>query len=214
MTSFMKQLNNDMADMLVRAQPALVRVASGRRGMGSGIIWGANGLIVTNAHVVHRRGPSVIFADDAKLPAQVLGIDRQNDLAALQVDASDLPAIEVGRSRELRSGQVVVALGFPWGITGAVTTGIVVATGENLMGMPGGSRELIAVSLQLRPGFSGGPLIDDQGRVIGVNVMMAGPEIGLAIPAHVVEDFLSKVAAQHHQPAPESEAMASPAVSV
>jgi len=190
MANFLRQLNGDTADMLDRAWPALVRVASGRRGVGSGIIWDSNGLIITNAHVIRRSKPLIVFGDDTSQSAEVVGVDRRNDLAALRVDAQNLPAIEVGDSQGLRSGQIVMAMGHPWGVTGAVTSGIVVGSGHHLEGMPGGDRELIAVSLHLRPGFSGGPLLDDQGRLVGVNVMMAGPEVGLAIPAHVVEAFI------------------------
>ena len=190
----MREINDASAVLIEKVMPALVQVTSGRRGAGAGIIWSHDGLIITNAHVIRRSKPQVIFSDGKTFPADVLGIDRENDLAALRIEANDLLAAEVGHSRELVSGQMVIALGHPWGITGAVTSGMVVSSGRSLAGMPGGERELIAISLHLRPGYSGGPLIDDQGRVVGVNVMMAGPEVGLAIPSHVVNEFLKALA--------------------
>ncbi len=214
MTSFLRQLNDDSANLIDRVQPALVQVTSGRRGAGAGIIWSSDGLIITNAHVIRRHTPQVIFGDGKSLSARVLGVDRGSDLAALAVEATGLPSLEIGNSRELRSGQVVIALGHPWGITGAITSGIVVSAGKNLLGMPGGDRELIAVGLHLRPGYSGGPLVDDRGRIIGVNVMMAGPEVGLAIPAHVVEEFLKALWEQVRDEAPEPGWVPHPAVDV
>jgi serine protease Do len=210
----MKEVNDASALLIEKVRPTLVQVTSGRRGAGAGIVWSSDGLIITNAHVIRRSKPQVIFSDGKTLPAEVLGLDRENDLAALRVEAKDLPAVEAGNSRELGSGQMVMALGHPWGIIGAVTSGMVVSSGRNLAGMPGGERELIAVSLHLRPGFSGGPLIDDQGRVVGVNVMMAGPEVGLAIPSHIVEEFLKALAEATEDEAPQPQWAPSPAIDV
>ena len=213
-TNAMRQINDDAASLIERVRPTLVQVTSGRRGAGAGIVWSSDGLIITNAHVIRRSKPQVVFGDGKTLPAEVLGIDRENDLAAIKVEAKDLPAAEAGNSREMGTGQMVIALGHPWGIIGAVTSGMVVGSGQNLAGMPGGDRELIAISLHLRPGFSGGPLIDDQGRVVGVNVMMAGPEVGLAIPSHVVEEFLKAMAEAMKDDSPQPQWMPFPAIDV
>ena len=210
----MREINDASALLIEKVMPTLVQVTSGRRGAGAGIVWSSDGLIITNAHVIRRSKPQVIFSDGKTLPAEVLGIDRENDLAALRVEGKDLLAAEVGNSRELISGQMVIALGHPWGITGAVTSGMVVSLGSNLAGMPGGDRELIAISLHLRPGYSGGPLIDDQGRVVGVNVMMAGPEVGLAIPSHVVEEFLKALADAMKDESPQVQWAPAPAIDV
>ena len=205
MASYWQQFNDGLAEASTEAGKSLVQVSNGRRGAGAGIIWDAGGLIITNAHVVRRSSPKVILQDGREFPARLLGYDKHNDLAALAIDASDLPAVTPGDSRSLRSGEVVIALGYPWGIIASATAGIVVTSGSGLPDMPGGRRELISLSLSLRPGYSGGPLLDSAGRVVGINVMMAGPEVGLAIPVHVVETFVAELMKEVRQAAPHGQ---------
>ena len=81
-------------------------------------------------------------------------------------------------------------MGHPWGVAGAATGGVVIGVGTDLPEMPLTDREWIAVSLRLRPGHSGGPLVDAEGRLVGINTMMVGPEVGMAVPVHVIKDFL------------------------
>ena len=130
--------------------------------------------------------------DGTPLPARLLARDEGRDVAALLVQGKELTPIELGTSRDLQTGQWVLAVGYPWGVAGAATAGIVIGTGEDLPGTPSPAREWIAVSLGLRPGHSGGPLVDVQGRLVGVNTMMAGPEVGMAVPVHVVKEFLRR----------------------
>jgi len=99
-----------------RARPSLVHVLSHGRGAGAGTIWHALGLIVTNAHVAGAGRLTVRCLGDAEYPAKVLARDDRLDLTALAIEAEDLPAIELGASRQLRSGQLVLAMGHPWGI--------------------------------------------------------------------------------------------------
>jgi len=205
MASYWQQFNDGLAEASTEAGKSLVQVSNGRRGAGAGIIWDAGGLIITNAHVVRRSSPKVILQDGREFPARLLGYDKHKDLAALAIDASDLPAVTPGDSRSLRSGEVVIALGYPWGIIASATAGIVVTSGSGLPDMPGGRRELISLSLSLRPGYSGGPLLDSAGRVVGINVMMAGPEVGLAIPVHVVETFVAELMKEVRQAAPHGQ---------
>jgi serine protease Do len=131
--------------------------------------------------------------DGRILSARVLGYDAENDIAALGVDGHKLPVAEIGDSRELRPGQCVFALGNPWGVIGSVTAGIVVGTDGARSKMRAGDREWIVVDLQLRPGNSGGPLVDVGGRLVGINAVMSGPEVGLAVPIHVVKGFLARL---------------------
>jgi S1-C subfamily serine protease len=106
------------------------------------------------------------------------------------VDAKNLPTIEPGESKKVRPGEWVTSVGHPWGVLGSATSGIVIGLESSPNGSPDSRREFIAVSLHLRPGYSGGPLLDVQGRLIGINTMMNGPDVGIAIPVHVVKRFL------------------------
>src|SRR5262245_58207394 len=127
MSNLLRQFSNDLAAVGETVLRSLVQVRNGRRGAGAGTIWHADGLIVTNAHVVDggMRGQAsareplmVLLPDGRELPARVLARDSEHDLAALRVDAQGLPAIELGDSRQLHPGQIVLCLGFPWGVTG------------------------------------------------------------------------------------------------
>ena len=126
------------------------------------------------------------------LPARILAKDPERDLAALQWKGGHhrLPTIQLGDSRTLRAGQWVLALGHPWGVEGAATAGIVIGMGADWPEMPNNGRDWISISLHLRPGHSGGPLVDAQGRLVGINTMINGPDVGVAIPTHVVVEFL------------------------
>ncbi len=194
MTTLLQQINDELGGLVAGVKRSLVQVQSGDRGGGAGSIWHPDGLIVTNAHVVRTRAPQVALPDGTRLAARVLAHDRHQDVAVLSVAATGLLSIELGDSRALQPGQWVTALGHPWGIHGAATSGVVIGVGpdlsETLPEMPPGDRELIVVGLQLRPGYSGGPLVDDRGRLVGLNTMMVGPEVGVAVPVQVVKKFL------------------------
>ncbi|MBI2856085.1 MAG: trypsin-like peptidase domain-containing protein [Chloroflexi bacterium] len=187
-----QQLNAEMASGVENARRALVQVHHGRRGTGAGTIWHPEGLIITNAHVVSGGPLRVTLPDGVALPARLLSRDPDLDLAALMVDASGLPTIEVGNSRDIRPGQWVMALGHPFGVKGAATAGVIVGTGWELPGVPISRREWIIANLSLRPGHSGGPLLDACHRLIGINTMMASPDMGLAVPVHVIKAFLTE----------------------
>jgi serine protease Do len=184
-------LNADMADAIDRVHRSLVHISNGR-GAGAGTIWHSDGLIVTNAHVVQgRHHLKVRLPDGRTLPARLLAADPDRDLAALSVDATDLPTIEIGDSRQVRPGQWMMAVGHPWGIQGSVTSGVVIGSGDALPEMRPG-RDWIALSLHMRPGHSGGPLVDSQARLIGINTMITGPDVGFAIPVQTVKTFLKE----------------------
>ncbi|UCC65457.1 MAG: trypsin-like peptidase domain-containing protein [Anaerolineae bacterium] len=191
MAEVLQQLNLDMSSVVEDVRRSLVQISNGWRGAGAGTIWHSDGLILTNAHVVGRRSLQVTLPDAQKLPARLLAHDRRLDLAALNVDATALPTIELGNSKRLQPGQWVLALGHPWGVPGAATAGVVIGVGPSPE-MPLPQRELIQVSLHLRPGYSGGPLVDVKGRLLGINTMMAGPDVGLAVPVHEVKAFLRR----------------------
>lgn len=204
-SELLQQIDADLAAVVASARRSLVEISNGRRGQGAGTIWHADGLIVTNAHVVHGQSPKVTLPDGRELPAKVLAHDPSLDVAALKVDASDLPTVKLGESSKLRAGEWVLALGHPWGVEGAVTAGVVIGVGSDwpelprrdrgrtlpVSAGPGGGEWLVA-SLHLRPGHSGGPMVDAHGRLVGINTMMAGPGVGVGVPVHVVKRFLKQ----------------------
>jgi S1-C subfamily serine protease len=183
--------NGEMTAVIQRVQQSLVQVQNGRRGNGAGTIWHEDGLVLTNAHVVQRQQPQVTLWDGRSYPSQLLAYDEKRDLAALAIQADELPTVELGNSKTLKAGDWVIAAGHPWGVIGAVSAGAVIAMGVPLE-LPHYPGELIQVGLQLRPGHSGGPLVDGNGRLLGINTMIAGPQVGLVIPVHVVADFLKE----------------------
>jgi S1-C subfamily serine protease len=184
------ELNADLADTVERVHRSLVHIHNGKRGNGAGMIWHPRGLIVTNAHVAGRGPLKVELPDGRTLPAQILARDPGRDLAALRVEAGALQPIPLGDSLRLRPGDWVMAVGDPWGVPGAATAGVVIGMGSEWPEMPRNGRDWLVVSLHMRPGHSGGPLVDVRGRLVGVNTMINGPDVGVAIPAHVVVEFL------------------------
>lgn len=163
-----------------------VQVTSGRRGQGSGFIVKSDGVIVTNSHVAGSSSLSVKLWDGSSFPASLESRSRRRDLAILRIPTANLPAATLANSDEVRVGELVIAVGNPFGFVGAVTTGIVHAVGRR----PGlGPTKWIQAEVQLAPGNSGGPLADARGNVIGVNTMVADG-LGLAAPANAVTRLL------------------------
>jgi serine protease Do len=175
------------AAVVEKLRRSTVQVFDGLRGAGSGVIWRPDGWIVTNAHVVRGNSARVRLDDGRMLDAQLIGRAAESDLAVLYVASSELPAAEIGASTAVRVGEIVLAAGSPFGVRGAVTAGVLHAVGS----VPRiGKQRWLQADLELAPGNSGGPLADANGRVIGINSMIA---MGLAIPSHEVEQFLRRV---------------------
>jgi S1-C subfamily serine protease len=161
-------------------------------GVGSGFIFDASGLILTNNHVVEGSGTiTVTLKDGTELPGSVVATDAKHDLAVVKVQGTNLPTIPVGSDSALQVGQLVVAIGSPLGtFTESVTSGILSATGRTIQVGSETSRQVTSMSglLQtdaaINPGNSGGPLLDATGHVIGVNVAVAASAqgIGFAVP--------------------------------
>ena len=164
-----------------------VQVSSSGRGFGSGVILGTDGLIVTNAHVVRSSHAQVKVWDGRTLDAVVTSRDLSRDLAALLASGSDLPAATLADSSKARVGELVLAVGNPLGFVGALSTGIIHAAGS-VRGL--GMNSWLQADVQLAPGNSGGPLADAQGRVLGINTMVAGG-LALAIPSNDIAQFLA-----------------------
>ncbi|MEM7346122.1 MAG: trypsin-like peptidase domain-containing protein [Chloroflexota bacterium] len=195
MTNLLEQLNNQMAATIDTVHHSLVKISDGRTGVGAGTIWQADGLIITNAHVVQRDSLTVTLPDDRTFPAKLLAYDKSRDLAALSIEANDLRPINLGDSGHLQPGAWVFAIGHPWGVSGAVTAGAVIDVGLPPE-LPKAVGDFIQVGLHMRPGHSGGPLVDIYGRLVGINTMITGPDVGLAIPVNDVKAFLQKALAK------------------
>ena len=180
-------LGRELAEIASVLRRSTVEVQTRGAGSGSGIIWQANGLIVTNAHVARADRATIVLSDGRAFDGVVTARDSRRDLATIAIDVGPplLPAATIGHPTDLRTGDVVVALGNPLGITGALALGVVHVV-ERRRGGP----RWIRADIRLAPGNSGGPLADAHGRVIGVNTLIAGG-LGVAVPVTTVARFLA-----------------------
>jgi serine protease Do len=189
----------DIAERLRRSTVQIFNGATKRdaRSQGSGIVWNAGGLILTNAHVARTPEAEIELWDGRRFHARVASRDPRRDLATLRVavdhGATDgaLEPATPGDSTSLRPGELVIAVGNPLGFAGALSTGVVHSIGT-LPGM--GGQSWIRADVRLAPGNSGGPLANAEGRVIGINTAIVNG-LGVAVPAHTALDFLRRGAA-------------------
>lgn len=175
-------------------QPGIVQVHTERRGGGTGIIWHKDGRIITNHHVVPNDTASiqVHLADGRTLPAKVLHRNPRLDLAMIKVEGDNLQPLAAGDSSSLRVGEWVFAIGHPWGQRWSLTAGIVSTMGtvrlaRNL------TTQYIKSDVQLAPGNSGGPLLNADGKVVGVNAMIFGGDLSVSIPVNIVNQWLAEL---------------------
>ncbi|MGC3963783.1 MAG: Do family serine endopeptidase [Rhodocyclaceae bacterium] len=177
-----------------RSQPQEQRAS----GLGSGVVVSSEGYILTNNHVIDAADEiEVALQDGSKFPARIVGRDPETDLAVLRIDAAKLPAITFANSDSVRVGDVVLAIGNPFGVGQTVTMGIVSAMGRSHLGI-NTFENFIQTDAAINPGNSGGALVDSKGHLIGINTAIYSRTggslgIGFAIPASFARDVMEQI---------------------
>lgn len=186
----------------IRSDPWSLNEFEVPQGSGSGFVWNKEGHIVTNFHVVYGADQiHVIFSEQGKYRARVVGLDPDHDLAVLQIQAPDdqLVPLPIGTSNDLRVGQKVLAIGNPFGLDHTLTTGVVSALGRTIKSMTQRTIEgVVQTDAAINPGNSGGPLLDSGGRLIGINTQIVSPSgayagIGFAVPVDTVNRIVPEL---------------------
>ena len=175
-------VGQDVSALAERLRESVVRIGGAGPGGGSGVIWSAAGLIVTNAHVTSSEQLHVELADGRRLEARLIARDSRRDLALLKVNAAGLIALERCDLSSLRAGEAVLALGYPMG-GDAVTVGILQAAPRE--------GHWLTADIRVAPGNSGGPLCDVHGRLVGINTMVVDG-LTLAISVGAIERFVGR----------------------
>ncbi len=213
----LRALGNAFIQVAEKASPSVVQIEvsiakpeastsrtgkeeSAARGTGSGVIFSADGAILTNNHVIEEaRAITVRFKDGRAFPARVAGRDPATDLALLRVDAKNLPAATFADSDGARVGEWVVAIGSPFGLGNTVTTGVLSAKGRAGVGLTA-IEDYLQTDASINPGNSGGPLVNLDGQVLGINTMIVtkGQGIGLAVPSNIARRVATQLARSGH----------------
>jgi serine protease Do len=216
-----------LQDLVERVDPAVVQVITrgfdfqddsasplvrSRRGSGSGVVVDPSGYIVTNAHVVgyarevqvllpeladeSHQFSSVIKPSGRRLSAQVIGMDRETDIAVLKIAGENLPHLQFADSEKVRQGQVVIAFGSPFGLENSVTMGIVSSVARQVR--TDDPMIYVQTDAAINPGNSGGPLVDAEGRIVGINTFIVSPSgandgVGFAVPANIARGAYEQI---------------------
>jgi serine protease Do len=189
-----------ISDLVEKVMPSLVIVRGHRFGAGSGIVWDANGWILTNNHVVGRRTPMVILQDDREYESRLVARDPDVDLALLSIDAAGLIPLQPALISP-RVGEMVFAFGHPWGQRNTVTRGIVSAL-VHAHNRRGDRLPVVRSDTHLAPGNSGGPLGNARGEVVGINAMIVGGDQSVSIAASVASEFVKRAPKDRAKPVP------------
>ena len=195
-----------MSEIYAQTAQGVAYVQNGNSGSGSGFLIDGQGHVVTNDHVVEGGSEfTVRFGEDGDaLPAKLVGKDASTDIAVLEVDPDKVPAetkpLELASSSQLRPGDVAIAIGSPFGLSGSVTTGIVSALDREIKAPNGFDISgVLQTDAAINPGNSGGPLLDADGRVIGVNSQIASDSsrqssgVGFAVPVDTVKEVVPQL---------------------
>jgi S1-C subfamily serine protease len=189
----LQSFSNAVTELAESVSPSVVSVNAGRRG-GTGMVWSSDGLIVTASHVVGgSAGPTIALSDGKELEATVVGRDPYTDIALLKVDASGLKPVKVGSADGIKVGQFVLALANASGRKTSATFGIITGRRRSMRGFWGVIIEDAIVSdAKLNPGYSGGPLVDALGNLLGMNVAYFAGR-GIAVSVDSLKDTIGKI---------------------
>lgn len=200
-SSSLQLISDGIVEVVKRVSPSVVQVSNGRRGFGSGIVWDKEGHILTSAHVIGRSNElEISFSGDGQktYQAKVVGQDRFSDVALLQVEEADkskLHPLSKGDSSSLSTGQFVLALANPFGEKVAATFGIITSANASIGGRMPWSENVIISDAKLNPGYSGGPLVDASGKMIGMNAAFFANR-GISIPVNSLEEVVKNLSVE------------------
>ena len=189
----LQSFSNAVTELAESVSPSVVNVNAGRRG-GTGIVWSSDGLVVTASHVVgHSMAPTVVMSDGKELEAKLVGRDPYTDIALLKVDTSGLTPVKVGSADGIKVGQFVLALANASGKKASATSGIITSHRRSMRGFWGVMIEDAVVSdAKLNPGYSGGPLVDASGNLLGMNVAYFAGR-GIAVSVDSLKETVGKI---------------------
>lgn len=190
----LQSFSNAVSELADSVSPSVVNVNAGRRG-GTGMVWSQDGQVVTANHVIGRSSTTTVtLADGRELEARILGRDPYTDVALLKVDASGLTPVKIGSADGIRVGQFVLALANAFGRKVSATSGIITSHRRSMRGFWGVMIEDAVVSdAKLNPGYSGGPLVDASGNLLGMNVAYFSGR-GIAISVDALKETVAKIA--------------------
>jgi S1-C subfamily serine protease len=198
----LQSISEGLVEIVKQVSPSVVQLASGRRGYGSGIIWDNDGHIVTSAHVVGRAdNVEISLSGDGErsFRAKVVGQDRFSDVALLQIEGagkSKLQPVKRGDSSKLETGQFVLALANPFGGNVSATFGIVTNASATIGGrMPWSGESVVVSDAKLNPGYSGGPLVDAFGKMVGMNAAYFANR-GISIPVNRLIEIVNNLSVE------------------
>jgi S1-C subfamily serine protease len=200
--SALVSLSEEIENVADKVSQSVVSVRSRTRGIGSGVVWTSEGLILTCSHIVRKQEELEIgFSNGKSYPAKVIGNDPYSDIALLKIqpngknDTISLNPIEIGESENLKAGQFVLALANPYGEFPSITEGIITSERSSLGGSQWGTitDNIVVTDARLNPGYSGGPLVDVEGKMIGLNAAYVSSR-GIAIRASKVRNITNQLA--------------------